>query len=119
MPPINGMGDLWVEVKTADFTIVSRTDVGKVFTNQGAAGTIVAQLPAATVGQRYSFVVKAAQAFRLEPAGTNTIALASGVQQAAGKYIWADAIGERIDLECVKDGEWDTARAVGTWGVEA
>jgi len=107
-----------VEVKTADYTIVAPDDNEKLFTNEGAGGTVTFALPAATVGQRYHFVVKAAQELRIDPNGSQTIALDTGVQQAAGKYITANAIGERITVECVKAGEWDTSNPVGTWGVE-
>ncbi len=112
---LNGRNLLTVEAKTASYTVVRGTDNAKVFTNEGASGAITFSLPAATVGQRYSFVVKAAQELRIDPNGTETIALDTGVQQAAGAYITANAIGERIDVECVKAGEWDTKSPVGTW----
>lgn len=117
MTTLNGMGLRTVEVKTADYTVTTN-DVGKTFTNEGDAGAATFSLPAATVGQWYRFVVKAAQELRIDPNGTETIALDTGVQQAAGKYITANAIGERITVECVKEGEWDTTEAVGTWTAE-
>jgi hypothetical protein len=43
---------------------------------------------------------------------------ASGVQQAAGKYIEADAVGEYVHIACVKAGQWETLDYRGTWGVE-
>ena len=119
MSTLNGRPTLAVEAKTASYTIVASTDNGKVFTNTGASGAITFSLPAATVGQWYRFVVKAAQELRIDPNGTETISLPTGVQQAAGKYIGADAIGERISVECVKAGEWDTYTGVGTWTAEA
>jgi hypothetical protein len=114
MSTIAGRHLLGVEAKTADYT-VTVNDNGKTFTNAGAAGTITFALPPATVGLRYRFVVKAVQQLRIDPNGTETISLPTGVQQAAGAYIVADAIGERISVECVKAGEWDTTEAVGTW----
>lgn len=104
-----------VEAKTANYTIVKDTDNGKIFTNQAAAGAITFALPAATVGQRYCFIVKAAQELRIDPNGTETIALPTGVQQAAGKYVGADADGEYLDIVCVKAGEWNVIGSVGTW----
>ena len=114
MSTLNGMGERTVEVKTADYA-VTVADCGKTFTNEGDAGAQTYALPVATVGLWYRFVVKAAQEMRLDPNGTQTIALDTGVQQAAGAYITANAIGERISIECVKAGEWDTYDAVGTW----
>lgn len=119
MSTLNGRALRGVEAKTANYTVVANTDNGKVFTNQAAAGAITFALPAATVGQWYDFVVKAAQELRIDPNGTETISLPTGVQQAAGKYIGADAIGERISVECVKAGEWDTRNGVGTWSAES
>lgn len=119
MSTVNGRGLREVEVKTANYTIVTPADNGKVFTNEGASGAITFALPPATKGQWYRFVVKAAQELRIDPNGTETISLPTGVQQAAGKYIGADAIGERISVECVKDGLWETSEAVGTWTAES
>lgn len=114
MSTVAGRGLREVVVKTADYTVTA-ADNGKTFTNEGDAGAQTYALPPATVGLWYRFVVKAAQEIRLDPNGTETIALDTGVQQAAGAYITANAIGERISIECVKAGEWDTYDAVGTW----
>lgn len=107
-----------VEAKTTSYAILTPDDNGKIFTNQGAGGAITFSLPAATLGQEYHFVLKAAQELRIDPNGSETISLPTGVQQAAGKYITANAIGERISVECVKAGEWDTKNGVGTWEAE-
>jgi hypothetical protein len=112
---LNGMGLATVEAKTAAYTIVAEVDNGKLFTNEGAAGAITFSLPAATVGQRYDFYVMAAQELRIDPNGTQTIALDTGVQQAAGAYITANAVGEHIAVICVKTGQWETRDARGTW----
>ena len=114
MSSINGRALRTVEAKTANYTVVAGADNGKTFTNEGASGAITFALPAATVGQWYRFVAKAAQELRIDPNGTETISLATGVQQAAGAYITFDAIGERVDIECVSAGKWETSAAVGT-----
>ena len=115
MSTLNGRAPRTVEVKTAAYTVVANTDNGKTFTNEGASGAVTFSLPAATVGQWYRFVAKAAQEIRLDPNGTETIALDTGVQQAAGAYITFNAIGERITIECVKAGEWESRYYTGTW----
>jgi hypothetical protein len=49
-------------------------------------------LPAAVVGLNIAFASGATQELRIDPNGTETIALPStGVQGAAGKYLVADA----------------------------
>jgi hypothetical protein len=64
-------------------------------------------------------VVEAAQELRLDPSGTQTIALpSSGVQGAAGKYLTADAVGEKVDLICITTGTWDVVSYSGTWTAE-
>jgi len=105
-----------VEAKTADYTVVAATDSGKVFTTVGASGTVTFALPAATVGQEYIFRVGAAQQLRIDPNGTEVIALPStGVASAAGAYIVADADGETVHIICTKAGTWSVYGYTGTW----
>lgn len=116
-PIERGVSD--VVAKTADYT-VTKADSGKTFTTVGAAGTVVFGLPAALVGMKYRFRVGAAQELRIDPNGTETIALPStGVQGAAGKYLTANADGETVDIECTKAGEWSVFGYTGTWTAEA
>lgn len=93
---------------------------GAIVTNVGAGAAVTYVLPPAIVGMRVRAVVKAAQELRLDPNGTETISLPStGVQQAAGKYITADAVSESVELICIVAGTWDAFGATdGTWGVE-
>lgn len=108
-----------VEAKTADYTVLA-AESGKTFTTVGAAGTVVFTLPPAVVGLQYRFRVGAAQALRLDPDGTETIALPStGVQGAAGKYLGADADGETLAIECTKAGQWSVFGFTGTWTAES
>jgi hypothetical protein len=101
--------------KTADFTVTVQ-DSGRTFDTTGATGTVVAALPAAVPGLKYRFRVGAAQELRLDPNGTETIALPStGVAGAAGAYITANAAGETVDIECVVAGTWNAFGYSGTW----
>jgi len=116
MPALNGMGLRTTEAKTADYTVVALSDVGKTFTNEGASGAVVFSLPAATVGQWYRFTVKVAQELRIDPNGTETMSLpSSGAKQSAGAYLTANADGESLEIECVKAGEWESRYYTGTW----
>lgn len=108
-----------VEAKVADFD-VEESDSGKTFTSVGASGTVVGTLPSAVVGLKYRFRVGAAQELRIDPDGTETIALPStGVQGAAGKYLTANADGETVDIECTQSGQWSVFGFTGTWAAEA
>lgn len=106
---------------TADKTVTT-AESGMTFTTVGATATVTFTLPAATTAakQKYRFRVGAAQELRLDPDGTETIALPStGVQGAAGKYLTANADGETVDIECTKDGQWSVFGYTGTWTAEA
>ena len=92
---------------------------GGIFTNEGASGAAVFALGAAAVGVELTFVVMTAQELRIDPSGTETIALpSSGAQGAAGKYLTADAVGEWVKLVCVKTGQWQVQGYAGTWAHE-
>jgi len=119
---LNGGGWRVPEAKTAAYTVVANTDQNKTFTTVGASGAVTFSLPAATIGQRYKFLVGAAQELRIDPNGTETIALPeTGVQGAAGKYLTANAAGEYLAIECIVAGTWTViagTQANGVWTAE-
>lgn len=109
-------------VKTAAYTVKADEALyGCIVTNNGATGAVTFSLPAAVVGMRVTAIVKAAYELRLDPSGTETMSLpSSGVQQAAGKYLTADAVGESGIFVCTVAGTWDYVGPIdGTWTVEA
>lgn len=111
----------WRQTVTADADggPVNVAMSNSVITNLGATGAAAFALPAAVVGLEYRFYVLAAQELRIDPNGTETIGLpSSGAQQAAGKYISADAVGEYVHILCAKAGQWETLDYRGTWSVE-
>lgn len=118
-PTINGPKEtLTVEAHTAGDTLAA-TESGSVHTTVGASGTVTFAMPAATVGQQFYFRVGAAQELRIDPNGSETIALPStGVQGGAGKYLTANADGETVYVVCTKAGEWSVFGFTGTWTAE-
>lgn len=106
-----------ITVSAVDATVSAlQANAGIIVSNAGASGAATFALPAATVGMRVTAVVEAAQELRLDPNGTETIALpSSGVQGAAGKYLVADAVGENVELVCLTAGTWDCTNYTGTW----
>lgn len=106
-------------VVDVDGATLTAADSGKVITNTGASGAATFALPAATIGLTFTFMVNAAQELRIDPNGTETVALPStGVQSAAGKYITADAVGEWVTILCVQAGQWKVVGYLGTWAAE-
>ena len=92
---------------------------GSIITNEGATGAAVFALAAASVGVELTFRVMTAQELRIDPSGTETIALPSaGAQGAAVKDLTADAVGEWVKLVCVKAGQWQVEGYFGTWAHE-
>jgi hypothetical protein len=102
--------------RTAD-TTCARYPMGTTFSNAGASAARTFSLPVSKPSMKYHFRVAAAQELRIDPAGTETIAIV-GTQQAAGLYITADAVGEFCTLECVVAGRWEQTNYYGTWTVE-
>lgn len=109
----------FVLISTADATLTAAQS-GGIVSNKAASGAVVFNLPPALPGMNYTAIVEAAQELRLDPNGSETIALpSSGVQGAAGKYLSADALGEKVKLVCLTAGTWSVEHYSGTWTAEA
>jgi hypothetical protein len=131
-----GMSDLDPEQDDSDITLLSdayqpviittsgtvtmtRQQSGTHFINTGATDTVEYDLPNADVGLFYYFtVIEDTCDIFIDPLGTDTVALATGVQQAAGKYITADATGETCKIICLKKDQWEHHNSIGTWTAE-
>ena len=117
-PGAYALGVRSVEAHTADDTLTA-AESGSVHTTVGASGLVTFTLPPATLGLEYFFRVGAAQTLRIDPDGTETIALpSSGVQESAGEYICANADGETVHIGCDVAGEWSVYGYTGTWTPE-
>jgi hypothetical protein len=113
---VAGRGLREIVVQTAAARTLTVEENGKKFSTKGAAGTVTFTLPAATVGLRYGFYVGAVQELRVDPAGTEVMQLpGTGVNQAGGAYLTANAIGETLEIECNEAGVWAVVSSVGTW----
>lgn len=107
------------KVVSVDGGAINAAMAGAIVDNTPSGSAAVFNLPAALVGMEFYFYVLAAFAMRINPDGTETIGLpSSGAQQAGGKYIEADAVGEYVHIACVKAGQWETLDYRGTWTVE-
>lgn len=118
--PLEGVARRRNVVVATSARTLTAAESGTVVSNAGASAAFAFTLPPATVGLEFVAVVEAAQELRLDPDGAETIALpSSGVQSAAGKYIGADAIGEKVHIICITAGTWDVISYSGTWTAES
>jgi hypothetical protein len=106
---------------TASTRAVTAAESGTTFVNNGASATVTLNLPPATVGLHFTALVRAAQALRLDPSGSEIIAnaTAGGADGGAGKYIGLNTPGAAIHLLCVVAGRWDVVDVKGAWALEA
>jgi hypothetical protein len=98
--------------RTTDFS-PSVDQVGLCFHNNGAADTVVATLPAATVGLWYRFVVHVAEILQLQSDGTDVIYLGASASLAGGT-LTSNTVGSDVLISCSKAGVWTTLSS-GTW----
>ncbi len=109
------VGGVSIEAHMGDEAL-TEAESGSVHTNGGATGTVTLTLPAnAAAGTQFVFSVQAAQQLRIDP-GAAAIRDNSG--QSAGKYKWADAVGECITLVADESGDWLTVGKYGVWTEE-
>ena len=88
-----------------------------VHTNSGATMPVILTLPAdAPQGTTFTFAVQAAHELRIDP---GSAAIRDSCGQTAGKYKYADAIGECITLAADENGDWVTISKYGSWSEEA
>jgi hypothetical protein len=91
---------------------------GITVTNLGATGAVEFDLPAAEVGMKVTAHVIVAQNLALDPNGTEKIFNGALADIGAGTPCLANAIGESATFECLKAGQWNVTKSVGTWDAD-
>lgn len=106
-----------VSAQATSISVNITTDVGKFFTNEGAAALVIFTLPSAVVGLHYYFYNQDANDIRVLAATGDTIRLGSVVSASAGN-IESSAIGDSIKLVAINSTEWVVAGGfTGIWAV--
>lgn len=88
---------------SSDTLLIS--ELGMIFINDGAGGTVIEQLPtaASAIGGSYTFVVTDNQTFRIDPDGVEQII---GHTSAGGDYLESSQVGDSITITALKAAKW-------------
>lgn len=102
-----------VAAKTSAYPVVA-ADNHKVFTNEGAAGSVAITLPTAVAGYELTFIVNTAQSFVVTANTGDTIRIGGSVSSSAGTATSAN-VGSALKLTSINATEWIATSHEGTW----
>jgi len=111
---VGGGGSFTVVAKTSNYPVVSG-DVGKVFTNEGASGTVTFTLPAAAAGLHFYFVAQASQVITLTAASGDTIKVGFTTSSAGGSLSSSGTSDDWVRLIAINATEWVAIPYEGSW----
>jgi hypothetical protein len=98
-------GSATVEAVAAGPNTLLASESGKVLTNEGAAGAVTHNLPAAAAGLQFTFIVQAAQNIVIQTVGTDTIRSGAGVSSGPGTAT-SGTVGDTLTLVAINATEW-------------
>lgn len=104
-----------INVKTSNDTLLD-TQTDEVFVNKGAGGTVILNLPVASVGLRYTFIVEANQTLRINATNGANIRVSSSPSFVNGR-IETDVVGSVVRLLAVSETEWFAISSINVWTV--
>lgn len=82
---------------------------GNLLTDTGSSSTFVQTLPVSAPGVQFSFLRTTANAYRIDPNGSEVIR-----GGGAGKYLELASAGASVSLICVTAGTWEILASFGT-----
>lgn len=97
------------------YTVLT-TEVGRVFTNEGATASVTFSLPTAAAGLTYTFIVQDADGIVVDANTGDTIRISSEVSASSGNATSTD-IGSMVTLVAINATEWFATATRGTWVV--
>jgi hypothetical protein len=92
------------------------TDNRIIYTNQGSLSQVTVNLPTASIGLEYEFIVQDANGFTITAASGDTIRQAGSVSTAGGTAS-STTVGDTIRLVAINSSEWITIASQGTWSL--
>ena len=99
---------------TTNQTLTVNQTLG-IFTNSGAAGTVVLTLPSPiTTGLQYTFVVAATQPLQIDVDGSDVIAIGE-LTSSAGGFISSDSPYSVVTLKALSSALWVAIFMLGSW----
>lgn len=101
---------------TSPVVVSASTDVNKIFTNEGATGVVIFELPPASAGLTYTFVSQNSNNITIQAAIGNTLQIGLNVS-APGGLISTTDVGSSIELVAINSTEWISISTEGTWVV--
>ncbi len=107
---------LAVEALTASRSLNNNTDVGKVFTNEGATSSVAFTLPDAIAGLNYTFVVEDTDGLSITAQAGDTIRIYDQLSASGGNATSTDQ-GATIILTAISSSKWVATSGLGTWTV--
>lgn len=114
-------GTITIEANTAvaaSPNIITSSESGKLFTNEGVAAKNYHTLPTAVAGLNYQFYVQDSNGIRIVSNTGDKIRLYDNVTITAG-YIESTTVGSAIQLIAINNTEWIVSPgAIGTWVLE-
>lgn len=100
-----------VVVKASSYS-AKATDSGKIFSNYGATGQVIIDLPAAEEGLTYTFVVSTNSSMKIRPASAASRIM--GLTDANNNSITSSTVGNTITVIATQTSEWFVEKYYGT-----
>lgn len=106
-----------VEKQASSPRALLSTESGRLFTNEGAPGKIVLNLPAADPGLNYRFALQDPSKEMQVNAVTGDTVRIGGTVSSGGGYCSTTASGSVVHLTALNTTEWWSLYSTGTWTV--
>jgi hypothetical protein len=104
-----------VDARSAGPVAVSTNfDTDKVFTNEGATGSVTFVLPTANNGATFTFYVQDANGVVIQAPPSQTIRIGTLVT-APGGSVSSVTVGSSVTLVVINNSEWVAIASVGAW----